>query len=321
MNEVISKTMNIRTQFEMDVDAGLSADQKRLSSMYFYDKKGDELFMQIMALPEYYLTRAELEIFTDQTSEMIEALEVEKEVYFELIELGAGDGSKTKYLLQRLLDEGYDFDYMPIDISGNVLRHLESTLNKEMPNLSIKTQQGDYFTKLDDLKDSYHPKVVLFLGSNIGNMTDEKASRFIYDLGKNLSKGDKLLLGVDMIKGEDIVRPAYDDSQGVTSAFNMNLLHRINVELGGNFNLDQFFHAPEYTEAEGIAKSYLKSKTNQSVTVSSIGKTYEFDEGEKIHMEISRKYNTDVMHKIIQETDFEVINQLTDRAQYFSDYV
>jgi dimethylhistidine N-methyltransferase len=311
----------MNTQCKVDGDSGLSAKQKRLSSMYFYDRKGDELFMQIMALPEYYLTRAELEVFTDQTAEMITALKVQKGVYFELIELGAGDGSKTKYLLQRLLEEGYDFDYMPVDISGNVLTLLETKLNKEVPGLSIKTQQGDYFTKLDDLKDSHHPKVVLFLGSNIGNMTDVKASLFVYDLGKSLSKGDKLLLGVDMIKPEYIVRPAYDDSQGITSAFNMNLLRRINNELGGNFNLNQFHHAPEYTEEEGIAKSYLQSKSAQRVTISSIGKTYEFDEGEKIHMEISRKYSTEIMQKIIKETDFQVINQLTDSKQYFSDYI
>ncbi len=311
----------MNAQFKADVDSGLSADKKRLSSMYFYDKKGDELFMQIMALPEYYLTRAELEIFTEQTSEVIDALEVKKEQYFELIELGAGDGSKTKFLLQRLLTEGYDFDYMPIDISGNVLSHLENKLNQEIPSLSIKTQQGDYFKKLEDLKDSHHPKVVLFLGSNIGNMTDEKAGQFIYNLGKSLAKGDKLLLGVDMIKAEEIVRPAYDDSQGITSAFNMNLLDRINKELGGDFDLEQFIHAPEYTKEEGIAKSYLQSKTAQSVSISSIGKTYQFDQGEKIHMEISRKYNDEIMHKIIKKTDFKVINKLTDKKQFFSDYV
>ncbi len=311
----------MNAQFKADVDSGLSAEQKRLSSMYFYDKKGDELFMQIMDLPEYYLTRAELEIFTDQTNEMIKALEVKKDGYFELIELGAGDGSKTKYLLKQLLSEGYDFDYMPIDISGNVLKHLEATLKAEIPDLSIKTQQGDYFTKLDDLKDSHHSKVVIFLGSNIGNMTDGKASQFIYDLGKSLAKGDKLLLGVDMVKAEHIVRPAYDDPQGITSEFNLNLLRRINQELGGDFDVNQFSHAPEYTEEEGIAKSYLQSKKSQSVTITSIGKTYAFKEGEKIHMEISRKYTTKIVEKIIEKTDFQIINQLTDSQRYFSDYV
>lgn len=311
----------MNAQFKSDVDNGLSAEQKRLSSMYFYDKKGDELFMQIMSLPEYYLTRAELEIFTDQTTKMINALEIKKDVYFELIELGAGDGSKTKHLLKQLLSEGYDFDYMPIDISGNVLRHLEASLKAEMPDLSIKTQQGDYFTKLDDLKDSHHSKVVLFLGSNIGNMADEKASQFIYDLGKSLARGDKLLLGVDMIKAEHIVRPAYDDPQGITSEFNLNLLRRINQELGGNFDVSQFSHAPEYTEEEGIAKSYLQSERPQSVTITSLGKTYTFKKGEKIHMEISRKYTTEIIKKIIEKTDFQIINQLTDSKQYFSDYI
>ena len=311
----------MNTQFKKDVDAGLSAEQKRLSSMYFYDKKGDELFMQIMDLPEYYLTRSEMEIFSQQTEQMIQALQIQKNTYFELIELGAGDGTKTKHLLAELFCEGYQFDYMPIDISANVLSHLQENLTADIPGLPIKIQQGDYFEKLDSLKTSRHPKILLFLGSNIGNMSDEKARQFIYDLGKNLSKGDKLLLGVDLIKAEEIVRPAYDDAQGITRAFNMNLLYRINHELGGNFNLDQFTHAPEYTQEEGIAKSYLKSKVSQCVTIDSIGKTYEFDEDEKIHMEISRKYTVEIIEEILMGTDFRVIDQLTDSRNYFSDFI
>lgn len=322
---------SIQTQFKADVDAGLRAKQKYLSSMYFYDKKGDELFMKIMQMPEYYLTRAELDIFTKQTQELIKSLQVDQSARFELIELGAGDGSKTKHLLKELLQQGYQFDYMPIDISGHVLELLETTLKAEMPDLSIKTQQGDYFQsdgfqsdgfqKLDELKDSHHPKVILFLGSNIGNMHDDKASQFIYDLGKSLSLGDKLLIGVDLIKAESIVLPAYNDPQGITGEFNINLLRRINNELGANFDLNEFVHAPEYSQEEGIASSFLKSKSAQSVTIDSIGRTYHFEAGEKIHMEISRKYNTQIMQKIIKETDFQLIGCLMDSQQYFADYI
>ena len=231
---------NMKAQFLADVDAGLSKTQKSLPSKYFYDKKGDALFMQIMALPEYYLTRAEMEIFKQHSQQMIASFGVEKQIHFELIELGAGDGSKTKKLLKALLEQDYQFDYMPIDISSNALEHLQSKLLSGLPKLSIIPTLGDYFEKLSELKHSHHPKVVLFLGSNIGNFLDWQAARFIYDLGSNLSFGDKLLIGVDRIKPARTVLPAYDDKQGITREFNLNLLRRINRELSADFDPAQF---------------------------------------------------------------------------------
>ena len=311
----------MNSQFAADIDAGLSKANKTLSSKYFYDKKGDELFMQIMALPEYYLTRAELEIFTEQTTQLIDALAVDKSKHFELIELGAGDGSKTKFLLKGLLEQGYDFDYLPIDISGNVLELLSATLKAELPSLSIRVQQGDYFEMLQALKDSAAPKVVLFLGSNIGNQNDEQAASFMYSLGANLAAGDRVVLGADLIKPVEVVLPAYNDSQGVTKAFNLNLLTRINRELGGDFDLSQFDHAPEYTEEEGIAKSFIESTADQTVTVESTGKSYHFKKGEKVHVEISRKYNKEVLNKILKDTDFSWVETLKDSKEYYGDFI
>ena len=311
--------MNI--QFSNDVDAGLSQAAKSLPSKYFYDQKGDELFMQIMVLPEYYLTRAEHEIFTQQTQALIDSLGVSPEKHFELIELGAGDGSKTKHLLKELLAQGYQFDYLPIDISGHVLELLANNLLAELPDLSLRAQQGDYFETLQSLKNSDASKVVLFLGSNIGNMPDKQAATFIYNLGANLSAGDRLLLGADLIKPVEVVLPAYNDAQGVTKAFNMNLLHRMNQELGANFVVEQFDHLPEYTEEEGIAKSSIISNIAQDVTIESVGKTYSFVAGEKIHVEISRKYNQQVMESILKDTDFTLVETLTDSQGYFADFV
>ncbi|PWQ94504.1 L-histidine N(alpha)-methyltransferase [Leucothrix arctica] len=311
----------MNSQFAADVDAGLSKSSKTLPSKYFYDKKGDELFMQIMALPEYYLTRAELEIFTEQTPLLIDALGMNKSQHFELIEMGAGDGSKTKFLLKGLLDQGYDFDYLPIDISGNVLEHLVETLQPELLSLSIKAQQGDYFEILKTLKDSHAPKVVLFLGSNIGNQSDEQAAAFMYSLGENLAPGDRVVLGADLIKPVDVVLPAYNDSQGVTKAFNLNLLTRINRELSGDFDVSQFEHAPEYTEEEGIAKSFIQSKVDQTVTIGAIGQTYSFKAGEKVHVEISRKYNKKVLAGILKDTDFNLVNTLKDSKAYYGDFI
>ncbi|MFK7772660.1 MAG: L-histidine N(alpha)-methyltransferase [Saprospiraceae bacterium] len=307
--------------FKNEVDKGLDSNPKTLPSKYFYDKKGDALFVEIMNLPEYYLTRCEFDIFQKKTQELIEVFGVKRDTYFELIELGAGDGTKTKELLRSLDAQNYSFDYYPIDISPNALDLLEKDLTKELPNVSVQTKQGDYFDVLASLKESKKPKIVLFLGSNIGNMMDDLAAKFIYNLGANLQAGDKLLLGVDLIKANEIVRPAYNDSKGITAKFNLNLLQRINNELGGNFNLDQFIHQPEYDEKEGIAKSYIVSTSNQTVEIKVTGKSYNFTAGEKIHTEIYRKYNDELIEKIIANTDFNLEAKILDSKAYFADYI
>lgn len=307
--------------FEKDIEEGLSSFPKTLPSKYFYDKRGDELFVKIMHAEEYYLTRAELDIFQNKTQQIIDCLQLEKNTYFELIELGAGNGLKTKKLLQQLSEQNYKFDYLPVDISQNSLDLLERSINKEMPKVSIQTKQGDYFQVMESLKYTHHPKVVLFLGSNLGNMSDDIASQFIYNLGKHLSPNDKLLIGVDLIKSRDIVAPAYNDSQGYTKAFNLNLLTRINRELKADFDINNFSHQPEYLETEGIARSFLVSKIKQSVFIEKLNKTFHFDKGEKIATEISRKYNDQIIKKIIEQTDFTVVNKLIDSKNYFCNYI
>jgi len=311
----------MKNTFKKEVQQGLDANPKTLPSKYFYDKKGDALFVEIMNSPEYYLTKSEFNIFKNKTQELINSFGIQKDSYFELIELGAGDGLKTKELLKVLVHQNYNFDYLPIDISSNALALLKEDLKNEIPELSIKTQKGDYFRVLDSLKTSKKPKVILFLGSNIGNMNDELASKFIYNLGTNLNLGDKLLLGVDLIKSKEIVGPAYNDSKGITAKFNINLLDRINNELEGDFNTNQFIHQPEYDEKEGIAKSFMMSTAKQSVTIKAIGKTYHFEKGEKIQTEISRKYNDELVQKIITNTDFSINTKIMDSKGYFADYI
>lgn len=307
--------------FKNDVDEGLSKTHKTLSSKYFYDKKGDAIFVEIMKMPEYYLTNAELDIFKNQTQNLIDNLELQKNTFFELVELGAGDGTKTKQLLRKLDDDGYDFEYVPIDISQNALDQLEATLNKELPNVNVSKKQGEYFRVLSSFNKSNVPKVVLFLGSNIGNLLDENAKRFIASLSKSLHTKDKVLLGVDLIKSADIVLPAYNDKQGITKRFNLNVLERINRELQGNFNIDEFDHVPEYTEDEGIAKSFLVSKIDQTVTIGALQKAFRFKKDEKIHTEISRKYNDTILNSILKDSQLKVISKLTDSKHYFADYI
>jgi L-histidine N-alpha-methyltransferase len=308
-------------QFKKDVVQGLSHFPKTLPSKYFYDKAGDALFVQIMKMPEYYLTRAEHEIFTEQSEQLIQAFQVAPDQHFELIELGAGDGTKTSELLKVLIRQNHTFDYLPIDISQHALDQLEQRLNAELPGITIRKKQGDYFTMLASLRESPHPKVLFFLGSNIGNMTDQQATEFIYKLGSNLRPGDKLLLGVDLIKPTNIVLPAYNDEAGLTSAFNLNLLLRINKELDGDFNINSFSHKAEYTAETGIAQSYLVSTVDQTITLNGSANSFHFMQGEKVLTEVSRKYDDQIINRIIRHTDFQIIQKLTDRRDYFADYI
>lgn len=319
--------MSVTTQLKMidefmrDVDEGLSMKKKSIPSKYFYDKNGDELFVKIMKMPEYYLTRAEHEILKENTALIIDSLKLQKETYFEFIELGAGDGTKTMELLRALIAGGFNFDYLPVDISENALFNLKASLAFEIPDLHVKTQHGDYFEVLSTLNESSCPKVVLFLGSNLGNLSDENAGQFIYQLGSNLNHGDKVLLGVDLIKSSDIVLPAYDDPTGITKSFNLNLLTRINRELDADFDIAKFNHISEYDVQEGIVKSFLVSSTFQKVTIGRISKSYVFEKDERIHTEISRKYNDAIMRDILSDTDFKITNKLSDSNNYFANYI
>lgn len=305
--------------FKKDVDEGLSSSPKKLLSKYFYDEVGDKLFVKIMNMPEYYLTDAELEIFTEQAKDIIHAFDVEGQK-LELIELGAGDGTKTIQLLKEL-QEKEQFTYLPIDISQHALDGLEKRLAKEVPDVNVETLQGDYFSILNDIKERTAKKVILFLGSNIGNMLDENAHRFIKQLSENMSTGDKLLIGVDLKKDADIILPAYNDAAGITRDFNLNLLTRINKELGGNFDIEKFDHAPLYNEAAGQAESYIVSTTDQDVSISATDSTYHFDKGERIHMEISRKYDKASISRLIEDTGLYIKNIFTDSRDYFSDFL
>ena len=313
--------MTKNNTFLKDVLDGLSQPSKYISSHYFYDEAGDQLFQQIMEMPEYYLTNSELEIFREQSDKIIQSFGLNKEEDFELIELGAGDGEKTQHLLKALLDEGYTFSYCPVDISKNSLNTITMRMQDLFPDLEIEPKQGDYFHVLDDLFTSNKPKVILFIGSNLGNMNDELATTFLGKVAENLKPGEKLLLGVDLLKSKDIVLPAYSDAAGITSEFNLNLLRRINSELGGDFIIENFEHAPEYTEEEGIAKSFLKSKTKQTVYISELDKSFNFDKNEVIHTEISRKYNDDILHNLLRNSDLSITEKLLDNKNYFADYI
>lgn len=319
MFETIEKEIVKNKQFLKDVISGLSNENKHISSKYFYDKKGDAIFQQIMHMDEYYLTDAELDIFQSHKEEIAKLFSPNRES-FNLIEFGAGDGMKTKVLLKELLNQNIPFDYVPIDISQNALDQLNRSLTKEMPNLSFKGIQGDYFEVLNQLKENQDKRnVILFLGSNIGNFTDTEAHTFTSNISDKLNAGDLLLIGVDLKKDPRKILLAYNDPTGITAEFNYNLLRRINRELGGNFDIEQFEHHPTYDPVTGECKSALLSKIEQEVEID--GRAFHFSQWEPIHTEISRKYSLKQIHELAKDSGFKIKTDLFDSNKYFVDSI
>ncbi len=311
-----SKMSHIES-FKRDVDEGLGAKNKHLPSRYFYDKRGDALFVEIMNTPEYYLSRAELEIWTDQSNRILENLQVNSHGV-DVFELGAGDGTKTIELLKVL--NGHSYDFKPIDISQNALDKLEDKIKATMPQVRVNGIRGEYFQALKEIQ-SDRKKIILFLGSNIGNLDPAQSEDFIGKLRSLLRTGDKLVIGFDLKKPKSVVLPAYDDSKGFTRDFNLNLLERINNELGGNFNLALFDHSPEYDEDTGVARSYLESKVDQKVYIKAIGKEYSFQKGEKIHTEISRKFTLEEIKRVASRQNLRIVETFFDSNRFFTDII
>lgn len=310
----------ISTQFARDVEEGLSSNPKRLSSKYFYDAVGDKLFQQIMQLDEYYLTRAELNIFQTRKERFLELFD--SGGAFRIVELGAGDGMKTKVLLKHFQGEGADFSYCPVDISANVLNDLERNVKAEIPELKMEPLAGDYFKVLADLKFKNHKRnIAFFLGSNIGNFRKDLAIDFLSSIQSNLQKGDFLLIGFDLKKDPKRILAAYNDSQGVTKAFNMNLLTRINKELDGDFKLENFDHNPIYDPLTGECRSYLIATEEHEVCLKSIQKKVHFKHWEPIYMEVSKKYDLVEIDELANSAGFKVVENLFDEEKLFADSI
>ena len=306
-------------QFFDDVITGLSATPKYLNSKYFYDANGDKLFQDLMNCEEYYPTNCELEIFSEKTADICKAIIGDGDA-FELIELGAGDATKSSYLLKYLLDNQACFTYLPIDISSNVISYLNITLPVTLPGIQIEGLNGEYFDMLTRAASASNKrKVVMFLGSNIGNMQADEAEQFCAEIRNHLSEGDMLLIGIDLKKNPKTVLAAYNDKGGITKRFNLNLLERINRELEGNFDTSQFEHYPTYDPETGACKSYLVSITDQEVKVG--GETISFKKDEYIFMEISQKFTIAQTERMAQKARFKPVNQFYDSKKWFVDAI
>jgi L-histidine N-alpha-methyltransferase len=309
---------NAETFFK-DVIKGLSSTPKRLSSMYFYDVVGDKIFQELMDCPEYYPTNCELEIFQTKTTELAQTIIADGDA-FDLIELGAGDATKSSHLLKYLQNREIDFTYLPIDISSNVINYLTVKLPLTIPGLKITGLNGQYFDMLKKAASlSNRRKVVLFMGSNIGNMPVPEATEFCRVLRQHLNPGDMVVIGFDLKKSPKTILAAYNDSAGITKRFNLNLLHRINRELDGNFDVSQFDHYPTYDPETGACKSYLISLKDQLVA---IGKeTIRFVKDEYIYMEISQKFTVMQTDQMAITAGFRPVDRFFDIKKWFVDSI
>ena len=307
-------------QFYDDVVTGLRSTPKRLNSKYFYDANGDKLFQDLMNCPEYYPTKCELEIFSEKTAEICKAIVADGDP-FDLIELGAGDATKSSYLLSYLIEQKADFTYMPIDISENVISYLNITLPVTLPGLKLHGLNGEYFNMLTQAASvSDRRKVILFLGSNIGNMPVNEALDFCKELRKHLNEGDMVLMGFDLKKNPATVLAAYNDKGGITKRFNLNLLERINRELNADFDLNNFEHYPTYDPETGACKSYLVSTEDQEVIINRKEKI-QFLKDEYIYMEISQKFSVAQTEQMATKAGFKPVDFFFDSKNWFLDAV
>lgn len=312
-------TTTLVSDFATDTLKGLTAPEKFLLPKYFYDEDGSRIFQKIMHMPEYYLTDSEMEIFSDQAGHIAGIMSLKKS-FFNLVELGPGDGWKSKILLQALLNEKYDFTYIPVDISSDALTGLVKELNNEMPDLSIKEMAGDYFQIMENLYlANGSRKVILFLGSNIGNFYPSELDNFLTKLSSLTDPGDMVLIGFDLKKSPSVLSKAYDDPQGFTRDFNLNHLVRINNELGADFNPDNFLHHAIYNPVTSAMESYLISKTDQKVYVKAINLSITIRAWESIFMEMSRKFGNVEIDNLALQYGFEVLQNFTDKKNYFTD--
>jgi L-histidine N-alpha-methyltransferase len=321
MDNIVSKPS---IQFAHDVHSGLSAENKFLLSRYFYDAEGDRLFQAIMSSPEYYLTDSEFEILGQQGIEIATALAADGP--FELEELGSGDGLKTQLLLDALHTIGADFIYRPVDISANSLKLLSDRLCTDRPWLKMNPIHADYMqeltaTQISDSSPIGPRKVIMFLGSNLGNYRHDEALTFLRLIKGTMRQKDALLIGLDLKKDSAIIRAAYNDAAGHTRGFNMNLLTRMNRELGANFDLNTFEHTPEYDESTGAARSFLKSNQSQTVHIAALDKDFYFAKDEKIFMEISQKYDRKLVEALTNGTGFKVAKEYQDSRNYFTNQI
>jgi L-histidine N-alpha-methyltransferase len=305
---------NLRTlsPIAAEVYEGLTRSPKRLPAKLFYDSAGSALFEEITRLPEYYLTRTEAAILEMNAAEICRAAGHVGTV----IELAAGSAQKTKVLLAELLRNQLAVTYVPMDVSHAALAAARTTIEQSLRQVRVQPE----WRELNDLGffAEYPPKrLVLFIGSTIGNLEDEDAAALLRRISAQMTPGDRLLLGTDMVKAGSILFPAYNDAGGVTARFNRNLLLRVNRELGGTFDPDTFRHVACWNAEYARIEMYLESQRRQTVWISDLALAVGFEKGERIHTENSYKYTLPRVRSLLRNSGFELERTWTDERGWY----
>ncbi len=293
-----------------DVRAGLTAWPKELAPKWFYDERGSQLFEQITELEEYYPTRAEREILTERSAEIVAAAGSPRT----LIELGSGSAAKTRVLLDAMRDCGSLEMYAPVDISEEITQTTAEALVEEYPGLDVHGLVCDFEVDLERVPQALAPRLIAFLGGTIGNLYPGPRRDFLERIRALLDPGDHLLLGTDLIKDRGRLELAYDDPGGVTAEFNKNVLHVLNRELGGDFDVDCFEHVARFDEREERMDIRLRSLCDQEVRLAALDVVTHFAVGEEMRTEISTKFSRPRLEAVYADAGLELVGWFTDAA-------
>lgn len=307
--------IEIRPSILDEVWAGLRRTPKSLPSKLFYDAVGSRLFERITRLPEYYLTRSELEILQEHADEIAAAAAAHG---MAVIELGAGTAAKTAILLAAMAAQPGGVRYLPVDISPAALQQARQRLLPWQPAIQVQPLIADFSEGFSFLRRVQGRRLVLYLGSSIGNFTRTEAVALLTQVRAELNEGDALLLGTDLVKDPAILLPAYDDAQGVTAAFNRNILRRLNREFAANFNLSAFRHAARWNAAQARMEMHLVSQQAQRVRLGALGKEFGLTAGEAIHTENSYKYTIASIRGMLNTAGFHLGRTWFDRKRWFA---
>jgi len=286
-------------QMVRDVRNGLTSSPKQLSPKYFYDTRGSELFEEITQLPEYYLTRAERSLLEQRIGEIIKAVRP-----CSLVELGAGSATKTHIILDEMRTSGCAECYVPIDVSRDFLKATAAQLRVEYADVQIMPVVSD-ITEPFALPPVASPTLVAFLGSTIGNFSRDEAVRLLTHIAGEMGPADRFLLGADMIKDPKVINSAYNDAQGITAAFNLNVLERLNRELKANFPVSDYEHRAFYSIEQHRVEMHLVVRRAHTVTIPEIGEI-SFAEGETIRTELSYKYDRPILEEILSAAGLSI---------------
>jgi L-histidine Nalpha-methyltransferase len=296
-----------------EVVHGLTSRPKTLPCKLLYDDRGSALFEEITRLPEYYLTRTELDILRQRSREIAQAVGSPVSI----VELGAGTATKTGTLLRAFARRQMRLKYFPVDISSAALADAKKRIREQCPNALVRPVVADFSDGFHFLREISGRKLVLYLGSSIGNFEWNEAVAMLSTVREQLMPGDALLLGTDMVKPAEILVPAYDDAQGVTATFSKNILMRLNRELGADFDLDSFRHIAEWSPSRSRMEIFLESMCAQTVTLRMARLTIQFRAGERIHTENSHKYTLEMIERMLCVSGFKLEKTWFDKREWF----